>query len=162
MLDPDGCLDDRMSVLRELGIEPIGGKATATIYTEHRIVRRVTSETAEPQGHALRTRGVDQTFDARVSRIPDSATATMVAATSKTGAAGVLEEQLLVRPGDRVLISYNDEPSRQYVITLSPFRHDPDNLVISANMPLARALMGTVKATKSRFRPAVASGRSLF
>ncbi len=139
-LDPHGCLEDLMSVLKEMGIEPIGGEARTTVYTGHRTVRWGTSEAAELQEQALRARGADQTSDARVPRIPDSDTATIAAVTSKTG--GVFEEQLLVQPGIRVLISYNDEPSRQYVITLSPFHHDPDNLVIRANMPLAQALMG--------------------
>ncbi|MGH8564934.1 MAG: AAA domain-containing protein [Gammaproteobacteria bacterium] len=141
-LDPHGCLEDLMSVLKEMGIEPIGGEARSTVYTGHRTVGCGTSEVAELQEQALRARGADQTSDARVPRMPDSDTATIAAVTSKSGAAGVFEEQLLVQPGARVLISYNDEPSRQYVITLSPFHHDPDNLVIRANMPLAQALMG--------------------
>jgi transcription elongation GreA/GreB family factor len=51
-------------------------------------------------------------------------------------------EVLVVKPGDRVLISYNDEPTRQYTLTLSKTQHDPSMLVINATAPLAQALMG--------------------
>ena len=129
MMDPDGCLQDLICVLKQMVIEPVGSEAHTTLYVEHRVVRRTTSDTA-----GLEERNAD------ITRIPKSVTANGAVATSKT--ANMLDEQLLVQPGDRVLVFYNDEPSRQYVITLSSVRHDPDNFVIRADMPLAQALMG--------------------
>jgi transcription elongation GreA/GreB family factor len=61
---------------------------------------------------------------------------------TRTAPMAALDEEQVVQPGDRVLISYVDEPSRQYMLTLSTTRHDPDAFIIKESMPLAQALMG--------------------
>jgi hypothetical protein len=48
---------------------------------------------------------------------------------------------LMVEVGDRVLISYNDEPNLQHTIKISAMQHDPDMKIIRKNMPLAQALL---------------------
>ena len=47
----------------------------------------------------------------------------------------------MVEVGDRVLISYNDEPNLQHTIKISATQHDPDMKVIRKNMPLAQAML---------------------
>lgn len=43
---------------------------------------------------------------------------------------------------DRVVISYNDEPTRQRTVIISPTQNDPGNGILSASHPLAMALLG--------------------
>jgi transcription elongation GreA/GreB family factor len=48
---------------------------------------------------------------------------------------------MVVEVGDRVLISYNDEPNLQHTIKISATQHEPDMKIIRKNMPLAQALL---------------------
>jgi Superfamily I DNA and RNA helicases and helicase subunits len=162
-LDPGACMAELVSRLTGMGIESIGGEQTPTVYTEHRIVgpqgpseqllpteleeiveeeveeadvRTIAERAKRPTGKALGT-----AFQVRIDQAetePSTETGLVVAEEEQ----GDSTDGLFVQPGDRVLISYNDEPSRQHTLTLSPRHHDPDNYVINAEMPLAQALMG--------------------
>lgn len=142
-LDPDGCIEDLISMLKNLGVDPIGGETAPRIYTEHRTVGPVTpdimSETAESLDFALADMAPISTSTQTAS---ESARGILTVQRENAPASFKFEKELLVQPGDRVLISYNDEPSRQYTLTLSATKHDPDTFVINTSMPLAQALMG--------------------
>ncbi len=162
-LDADACMEDLVSRLTGMGIEPIGGEQTMTLYSEHRTVgpqgpsegpslkepeTRVERETevVVVTAGSERAEHVAGVLPATVSQVrldlaePDPAVGTELAVVREER--GDDTEGLFVQPGDRVLISYNDEPSRQYTLTLSPSQHDPDNFVIYTQQPLAQALMG--------------------
>jgi very-short-patch-repair endonuclease/transcription elongation GreA/GreB family factor len=142
-LDPDACMADLVTALKGLGIEPLGGHTTQRLYTEHRVVGSEAKEdTARPAGHP--EEGLDTPSPAVRERAAPSAIDRISGKEGLRHEAIVpgLDEEQVVRPGDRVLISYTDEPSRQYTLTLSTTNHDPDHLIINASMPLAQALMG--------------------
>lgn len=162
-LDPDACMGDLVSRLTGMGIEPIGGEQTPTIYTEHRIVGpqglseelplTEPEETVEGEAEEMDAGTIAEGAERPIGEAPGPAFQVRIdqaelEPSAETELAVAQEEQghgadgLLVQSGDRVLISYNDEPSRQYTITLSRTQHDPDHYVINARMPLAEALMG--------------------
>jgi transcription elongation GreA/GreB family factor/very-short-patch-repair endonuclease len=142
-LDPDACMADLIATLSGLEIEPIGGQAVQRFYTEHRTVG------AEPREDAAQ---FSDRRDAESSKewavAPTQAVVPAMESTvacdepTRTAPMAALDEAQVVQPGDRVLISYVDEPSRQYMLTLSATRHDPDAFIIKESMPLAQALMG--------------------
>lgn len=162
-MDPDACMTDLISQLNKMGIEPLSGKYAPAIFSEHRVVgapdiseeppitefeEPVEKEieeadeiivTAHAEGweeeeHELGIQAKYAVTEAEVSAAEEDESSQDL-----VDDAGVA---LYVQPDDRVLISYNDEPSRQYTITLSRNRHDPDDFVINSKMPLAQALMG--------------------
>lgn len=51
----------------------------------------------------------------------------------------------VVQVGDRILIAYSDEPSRQRTMTISATEHDPDLGIIGSGEPLAQALLGAAE-----------------
>lgn len=52
-----------------------------------------------------------------------------------------IQKDSFVEIGDRVLISYNDEPTLQHTIKISATEHDRDLKIIRADKPLAQALI---------------------
>lgn len=142
ILDADGCMADLCSALRQMGIEPIGGGATVTVYTEHRVVGpQVMQPVAGTEAAGEQVAAVTAAPAVMYGSVPanQSPEDTPIEASLRPE---VIDEEFVVQPGDRVLISYNDEPSRQHTLTLSTARHDPDMLIIKASEPLAQALMG--------------------
>jgi hypothetical protein len=139
ILDPESCMADLVSILTRNGIEPIGGTATRSIYTEHRVVgpAEIAEETASVQVPAM----IEETLIAEREGVAQPVIGPMA---PEVGSAEQEEDRkvLVVEPGDRVLISYNDEPTRQYTLTLSKTQHDPSMFVINTTAPLAQALMG--------------------
>ena len=121
-LDPEGCIDDLVGTLNDMGIMPLGSKVKTSNYTEHRTIDLPGLEAAE-------------------NRKPIPFATELTEAVPST-AESVKEDEQIVQPGDRVLISYNDEPDRQYTLVLSEEQHDPNNLVINVSKPLAQALLG--------------------
>jgi hypothetical protein len=133
---------DLVSTLSRMGIEPIGGTATRSIYTEHRVVGPKVGTGAEI---AEETASVQAPETIEETPIAEGAARPVIGPTApEAGSAEQKEDRevFVVEPGDRVLISYNDGPTRQYTLTLSKTQHDPSMLVINATAPLAQALMG--------------------
>jgi transcription elongation GreA/GreB family factor len=97
-----------------------------------------TEETTEAEDAAL----ADATLFSLQQTTYERTRPILTARREESHAPSKFEKELLVEPGDRVLISYNDEPSRQYTLTLSTTKHDPDTLIINASKPLAQALIG--------------------
>jgi very-short-patch-repair endonuclease/transcription elongation GreA/GreB family factor len=141
-LDPSGCIEDLTSMLKSLGIDPIGGETAPRIYTEHRTVGPETIVTTEETTEAEDAALADATLFSLQQTTYERTRPILTARREESHAPSKFEKELLVEPGDRVLISYNDEPSRQYTLTLSTTKHDPDTLIINASKPLAQALIG--------------------
>ena len=142
-LDPEACMEDLVLTLQNLGVEPIGGESAPRIYTEHRVVGTAAPEAVAETAEAPDFSFADSALISSSTEGTSERTRTVPASQlEETTAASKFEKELLVEPGDRVLISYNDEPSRQYTLTLSKTKHDPDTFVINASMPLAQALIG--------------------
>lgn len=58
--------------------------------------------------------------------------------------AAVAAEEAAVDVGDRVVVTYNDEPGRQHTIVLSQDRTDPSMGIYSASHPVGRTLIGAM------------------
>lgn len=58
--------------------------------------------------------------------------------------AAVAAEDAAVDVGDRVVVTYNDEPGRQHTIVLSQDRTDPSMGIYSASHPVGRTLIGAM------------------
>ena len=151
-LDPDFCIDDLVRALDSMGIEPLGSEAPRNIYTEHRIVEPFEVESLdltveEDEGpQVVATDTMEQRPEERVGDLFSVATVAGEAAIpapspqpSETEA-----EAETIEVGDRVLIAYNDDTSRQHTIRISATEHDPDMEIIRVGYPLAQALLGAV------------------
>ena len=55
-----------------------------------------------------------------------------------------LEEEVSVEVGDRILISFSDEPRRQHTIVISPDRTDASLGIYSSEHALGKALAGAM------------------
>lgn len=143
-LDPESCMDDLIATLELMGISPMGAMENPTIYTEHHVIAlpeegETSTEKREPQtafAHAESAKG----YSTEVA--PENIVVTEDSTSVEPESSGTPDEDLLVQAGDQILISYNDEPERQYTLLLSTQSHDPDNFVINVSKPLAQALMG--------------------
>lgn len=58
--------------------------------------------------------------------------------------AAVAAEEAVVDVGDRVVVTYNDEPGRQHTIVLSRDRTDPSMGIYSVGHPVGRTLIGAM------------------
>lgn len=56
---------------------------------------------------------------------------------------GANSRDAVIEIGDRVIISYNDDPRRHFTFVISPTRSDPAMGVINARHPIAQVLLGS-------------------
>lgn len=105
-LDPDGCMFELVSVLREMKIEPIGQTQETRVFTEHIIVN--TDEHVQA--------GADNGAD------------------DETG------EKTEI--GDKVIVAFEAEPDRYYLLTLTENEEDLENGIIGASTQTGKALLG--------------------
>ncbi len=52
------------------------------------------------------------------------------------------DEEAVIEVGDRVLVSYSDDPSRYRTLVISEVDHDPGNGIFCASDSVARAMLG--------------------
>ena len=146
-LNPEECFEDLERRLSDLEIRPGAACRVGSRYTEYREVGPVVESVKAPASQdTSEPPCVRESLGSSSGGISTSETVTE----EQLAAALALEaisdaEPLYIEPGDQVLISYNDEPARQYVITLSEKAHDPNKYIINVNMPLAQALMGSAE-----------------
>jgi very-short-patch-repair endonuclease len=138
-LDPDACMDDLVSTLNDMGIERLGSSLIPTIYTEHRILKSPQELESEIET------AVPELGESHVKSVTSPSAEVVLGGNLNTTAKRNSSDELVIQVGDRVLIAYNDEPARQYMLTLSGQQHDPDNLIINVDKPLAKALLGYVE-----------------
>lgn len=113
-------MQDLKETLNSLGIDPIGYTPTAnTIYTKHRVIEQIL-----------------QLDEEEIKEEVPSEIAKFVGEEIRE------EDYLIVEAGDRVLISYNEEPSLRHSIEISTSKHDPDMKIIYRSRPLTMALIG--------------------
>lgn len=153
IMDSEGCLQDLVETLNNNGIEPVGYESESqAIYTEHRVLDR--KDELDENDKDVDTREskdrmtVYEQLDLPLDRKVDPSKSEFIAAqeTVSPKIEEIREEgigigDLMVEVGDRVLISYNDEPNLQHTIKISATQHDPDMKIIKKNMPLAQALL---------------------
>jgi very-short-patch-repair endonuclease len=128
-LDPEGCMRDLVETLQSQGIEPIGHVNRQNIYTEHRVIRPPSDSVEVTAGN-----GEIEVIGTGDEPRPELAADIDVAVTRPAG--------VVVELQDRVVISYNDEPTRQRTVIISPTQNDPGNGILNTSHPLAVALLG--------------------
>jgi very-short-patch-repair endonuclease len=128
-LDPEGCLQDLVETLQSQGVEPIGHVNRQNIYTEHRVIRPPSDGVEVTAGN-----GEIEVIGTGDEPRPELAADIDVAVTRPAG--------VVVELQDRVVISYNDEPTRQRTVIISPTQNDPGNGILNTSHPLAVALLG--------------------
>jgi very-short-patch-repair endonuclease len=128
-LDPEGCMGDLVETLQSQGIEPIGHVNRQNIYTEHRVIQPPSDGVEFTAGNGeievISTKG-----KLRPEPLADFSVAEPFPVT------------LTIEVGDRVVISYTDEPTRQRTILINPAQDDPANGILSTSHPLTAALLG--------------------
>ena len=164
ILDPKGCMEELLNTLDSMGIVPLEGETGSIVYTEHRVIEPKTRKTDEGEkefgreaiepvseqmslfGGRQEGREADREteIDARfhgTEKTIDSEEEQLAEDEIPVSAPPGFEDHFFVEVGDRVLISYNDNPTLQHTIRISATEHDPDMKIIRANMPLAEALI---------------------
>ena len=149
-LDPEGCLADLEETLGSVGIAPLGSDAIPTIYTEHRVAGGVEDEKTEE--HRIETEPelavaqVDPEGPVKASAEPlPFSEAVRPAGIPQPAMAGdfLIEDDRVVEVGDRVVVSYNDDPGNPKTLVLTQEQDDDPNMgIIFVGRPLAKALIG--------------------
>ena len=148
-LDPKGCMDDLINTLNSMDISPQTSERVSTIYTEHRVI--------EPKKHEIEGKyeeiqpGIEPRTDQIAFSFGEQKTVKLEEDLEKRLSISEAElaipapseilKDSFVEIGDKVLISYNDEPTLQYTIKISATEHDPDMMIIRADKPMAKALI---------------------
>ena len=135
-LDPDGCMHDLIETLRLRGIEPIGSSEQQTVYTQHRTIS---------------TNGPQAGLTTDILTSDDILADTAHLAAGEDSARLDSMSETVVQVGDRVLIAYNDEPSRQRTIAISANEHDPELGILGVDAPLAQVLPGAAENEEVEF-----------
>lgn len=155
-MDSESCMQDLIETLNNNGIEPVGYESESqAIYTEHRVLYRkdelyekdkdVDEDTRESKDRMHVYEQFDLPLDGKVDPSKSEFIASQETVSPKIEE--IREEEIgigdlmVVEVGDRVLISYNDEPNLQHTIKISATQHEPDMKIIRKNMPLAQALL---------------------
>ncbi len=112
-LDPEACLKDLVETLAEMEIEPIGQATPQQVHSEQRVIEEESAEEDHEE--------------------EDLAMAMLVVGT---------DEDTVIDVGDRILVSYSDDPSRYRTLVISENDHDPENGIFSASDSVARAMLG--------------------
>jgi very-short-patch-repair endonuclease len=155
--DANGCLQDLLATLARMGIDPVGGELSPIIYTEHRVL-----DTSDPAAEPGVTGGEDTGTEKRndVDAVtpsaqpsspiravdappgtPDLVTPATTAPTSG-GLVGVTDDEpeLVVEPGDTVIVRYDDNRIRRFRLSTDDNR--PEDGVVHVSQPIGLALLG--------------------
>lgn len=145
-LDPENCMQDLIYTLQSMQIFPIKDYNFSNIYTEHRVYspkQTAPEDTDEEINLPVEERGYQTTFITGAQKGKTNGSRSNRFKTAEYPVGDLLEahNESVVEVGDRVLISYNDEPALQYTIKISADEHDPDMMIIRYDKPLAQALI---------------------
>jgi very-short-patch-repair endonuclease len=148
--DPNACLADLQRTLERMGIEPLGAEPLPGSWTLHREVGGVAQNGSDATIIAEAPLMAQRTVDFGMALAP-AQPAIAEPATTTNAAHGTepydFDEEdapsLVVEPGDRVTVRYDDAPNRPVRVRLSKTEHRPDIGVIHVSEPLAKALLGS-------------------
>jgi hypothetical protein len=148
--DPDGCMQELLTTLAQMGIEPIGGELSPIVYTEHRTVGATEPTHERLPGLVDLVRQDPGSIEPRVSALPLFAperaeTPPMVpldaSASARETAAADSGSDLVVEPGDTVVVRFDDNRVRR--LRLSQDSHRPRDGIVHIDQPIGRALLGS-------------------
>lgn len=156
--DRQGCLDDLMAALRQLGIEPIGMTEMDGVFTEHiELPHPAAPRHAAPKGDVAdaAAKHIEHAPAASVPRMrraktigpelpfigPGQSAAPERSSPGGTSAFADLDS-VLVEVGDLVLIRYDDQPEHTVSVRLSDTVNHPDERIVHVERALGAAILG--------------------
>jgi len=154
--DAEGCFDDLLATLSQMGIEPVGGDYSPFVYTEHRVVDTdiadgVTDLDTGDQQSGIPVEGEAPNSSPKVDSAEsetgpprvavDLFTPTNVAPVTAAPIA-VIESasEFVVEVGDTVIVRFDDNRIRRF--RLSADTHRPEDGVVHINQAIGLALLG--------------------
>ena len=145
-LDSEACIKDLLDTLAEMEIEPIG---QASVQRGQHSEQRVVKE-------AKQTNGGDQDHDEDPEARKAKEDVTLMLEDEERD-----ESEPVVEVGDRILVSYSDDPSRYRILVISESEHDPENGVLISSDPVGQAILGAAVGEEIETRLDDATGRVL-
>ena len=143
--DVDGCLQDLLTTLARMGIEPVGGESLPYIFTEHRVVDEP-EDVAAAMVNGEAASSMEQqpppvaTLDPAPKSLDLFALAATVAVSPDPVRAAGIEPEPVVGPGDTVIVRFDDNRVRRF--RLSTDSNKPEDGVVHVSQPIGKALLG--------------------
>jgi len=125
VLDREACVQDLLDTLAEMEIEPIGQAEPPQPDPEQFAVEH---EAPEESPEEAREEEEDRAMELHQAGEEDEEQEE--------------EEDLVIDVGDRVLVSFSDDPSRYRTLQISADEHDPSNGIFRSSDVVAMALLG--------------------
>lgn len=151
--DANGCFQDLLNTVTKMGIDPVGGAYSPIVYTEHRVFERLeTVADVAPivnDGEAISSKNANSAdFVPTMARplLPESTTSDLfmpvniVTPPAAPVRATDDEPELVVEPGDTVIVRFDDNRIRRF--RLSTDTNRPEDGVVHVNQPIGSALLG--------------------
>ncbi len=145
-LDSESCIKDLLDTLAEMEIEPIGqANVQRNQHSEQRVVKEAKQTNDEDEDP-------DEDPEARKAR---EDVALMLEDEEPD------ENEPVVEVGDRILVSYSDDPSRYRTLVISESEHDPENGVFISSDPVGQTILGAAVGEEIETRLDDHTGRVL-
>jgi len=142
--DPEGCMQELLATLRHHGIEPLAGKFSPAVWTQHITAGVDEPASFDPSG-AREEQRADAQAGAVAHRMSSTASLEQLATNSNHPAAtppAPERDEATVGLGDTVVVRFADTNQLRR-FRISADQHAPDDGVVGMNQPLAQALLGS-------------------
>ena len=155
--DADDCLQDLVASLTKMGIDPVGGDFSPIVYVEHRVLDEA-EVIKSPAAASTGETGAEATLDPNIASQPARA---LLPVEDVDAGLGPKEPtpadqmvppppepvnpadsapELVVQPGDMVIVRFEDNRIRRF--RLSTDTNRPEDGVVHVDQPIALALLG--------------------
>jgi very-short-patch-repair endonuclease len=150
--DANGCFQDLLTTLARMGIEPVGGEFSPIVYTEHRVLDRAEAVAEVPPFAADGDETRNQKTSDAESVLPSGQPLPLAGAVDvASGTPDLLppekplgvadsETELVVGPGDTVIVRFDDNRIRRFGLSTDTNR--PEDGVVHVSQPIGVALLG--------------------
>jgi very-short-patch-repair endonuclease len=129
LADPESCMQDLLSTLQRIGVEPISGDFSPTAWTRHITVGE---DDMKPE-EARPVVGASERWETPEAGVPADSAPTLNAGD---------EENAAVAPGDTIVVRFADTNQLRR-FRISAEEHAPEEGIVGLGQPLAQALIGT-------------------
>jgi very-short-patch-repair endonuclease len=157
--DPNGCFQDLLTTLARMHINPVGGEFSPIVCTEHRVLDKAEAAGTEPaavvdeETDSVHAVGPDvelpqstpapssiETVDAAAGALGLPLFANTAAVTTMPIAVADTEPELVIEPGDTVIVRFDDNRIRRFRLSTDTDR--PEDGVVHIDQPIGAALLG--------------------
>jgi very-short-patch-repair endonuclease len=129
LADPESCMQDLLSTLQRIGVEPISGDFSPTAWTRHITVGE---DDMKPE-EARPVVGASERWEPPEAGVPADSAPTLNAGD---------EENAAVAPGDTIVVRFADTNQLRR-FRISAEEHAPEEGIVGLGQPLAQALIGS-------------------